>query len=292
MPQTGLILKAVSSFYTIEDDNGTVLCCRARGRFRLDGMEPTPGDRVRFETDENHPGYGILVAVEPRRNYFIRPNIANVDQIVFVASEARPKTDPYLIDKLSVAAKSRGIDFLLCINKNDLVKGDSLARIYQNSGLTVLQTSAATGAGTDLLYESLRNRISVLTGNSGVGKTSLLNELLPGVERQTAEISQKHGRGKHTTRLTELFRLPDTGWVADSPGFASLELSMLADVKYQELSGCFPEFPEGKCRFPDCLHVREPSCEVRRKVEEGLISGSRYQSYLRMINELKNPERS
>ena len=108
MPQTGLILKAVSSFYTIEYDNGTVLCCRARGRFRLDGMEPTPGDRVRFETDENHPGYGILVAVEPRRNYFIRPNIANVDQIVFVASEARPKTDPYLIDKLSVAAKSRG----------------------------------------------------------------------------------------------------------------------------------------------------------------------------------------
>ena len=292
MPQNGLILKAVSSFYYIEDDTGRVLCCRARGRFRLDGTDPTPGDRVQYENDENHPGYGILVAIEPRRNYFIRPNIANVDQIVFVASEARPKTDPYLIDKLSVAAKSHGIDFLLCINKNDLVKGDSLAKSYLNSGLTVIQTSAATGYGTDLLYASLKNKISVLTGNSGVGKTSLLNELLPGIRRQTAEISQKHGRGKHTTRLTELFRLPDSGWIADSPGFASLELGILANIKYQELSSCFPEFPEGKCRFPDCLHIREPSCEVRKRVEDGLISESRYQSYLRMINELKNPERS
>ena len=292
MPHSGLILKAVSSFYYIEDDTGRVLCCRARGKFRLNSLEPTPGDRIQYEIDENHPGYGILVYVEPRRNYFIRPNIANVDQIVFVASEARPKTDPYLIDKLSVAAKSHGIDFLLCINKNDLVKGDSLAKIYQNSGLTVFQTSAVTGEGMDLLYRSLRNRISVFTGNSGVGKTSLLNELLPGLQRETAEISQKHGRGKHTTRQTELFRLPDSGWIADSPGFASLELSMLADIKYQELSSCFPEFPEGKCRFPDCLHIREPSCEVRRNVESGLISEIRYQSYLRMIHELKNPERS
>ncbi len=292
MPQTGLILKAVSSFYYIEDNTGSVLCCRARGRFRLDGTDPTPGDRVCYEIDENHPGYGILVSIEPRRNYFVRPNIANVDQIIFVASEARPKTDPYLIDKLSVSAQSRGIDFLLCINKNDLVKGDALAKIYQNSGLKFFQTSATTGLGTELLYASLKDKISVLTGNSGVGKTSLLNELLPGIRRQTAEISEKHGRGKHTTRLTELFRLPESGWIADSPGFASLELSMLSDIRYQELSVYFPEFPEGKCRFPDCLHIREPSCEVRRKVESGLISESRYQSYLRMINELKNPERS
>ena len=292
MPETGLILKAVSSFYYIEDVTGKNICCRARGKFRLDGLGPTPGDRVLYEMDDNHPGYGILVAVEPRRNYFVRPNIANVDQIVFVASEARPKTDPYLIDKLSVAAKCCGIDLLLCINKKDLVKGDYLEKIYQNSGFTVFQTSAVTGEGTDLLFASLKNRISVLTGNSGVGKTSLLNELIPDLRRETAEISRKHGRGKHTTRQTELFRLPDSGWIADSPGFASLQLSMLADIKYQELSSCFPEFPEGKCRFPDCLHIREPSCEVRRKVENGLISESRYQSYLRMIQELKNPERS
>ena len=181
---------------------------------------------------------------------------------------------------------------MLCLNKCDLDLADQLYQIYSGCGYTVLRTSAVSGEGIEELRSILSGKLSVLTGNSGVGKTSLLNRLLPDVMEKTGKINQKHGRGRHTTRRTELFPLPDGGWLADTPGFSALELRMISALEPQMLGSCFPEFPLGKCRFQDCLHSREPDCAVRSAVSAHKISMSRYQSYLRMLEELNNSDRS
>lgn len=281
----GLLVKAISSFYYVETEDG-IRPCRARGRLRLDGLDPLPGDRVNWKEDPDHPGSGILTAILPRKNCFIRPSAANVDIVVFVASQARPRTDPYLIDLLSCVASQADCGFLICLNKTDLDPADELYETYRRCGISVLRTSADTGEGIPELAEALKGKISVFTGNSGVGKSSLLNLLIPGLQRETAEISLKHGRGRHTTRHTELFPLAESGWVADSPGFSALELQMLGEFEKDSLSACFPEFPVGQCRFPDCRHDREPSCAVRDAVDRGIIPESRYRSYIRMLYEI------
>ena len=291
MSSVGTLIRAVSSFYDVAAE-GRVLRCRARGHLRLDQIDPLPGDRVCFEPDPAHPNSGILTEILPRSNMLIRPSIANVDQIIFVACAARPGTDPFLIDRISVKAEEIGCRLILCLNKTDLDPADDLYALYSGCGFHVLRTSAFTGDGIDALRATLSGRLSVLTGNSGVGKTSLLNRLLPDVDEKTAEISLKHGRGKHTTRRTELFPLPDGGWLADTPGFAALDLTMISALKAGELAGCFPEFPVCECRFQDCLHYREPDCAVRNALASGAVSQSRYQSYLRMLEELQQSERS
>ena len=288
---TGLLLSAISSFYQVWSEDRQVVC-RARGKLRLDGMEPVPGDIVTWELDRDHPGCGILTAISPRKNLFIRPNMANVSRIVFVASAARPETDPFLVDCMSVVARENDCDFLLCVNKTDLNDGQELIEAFRNCDFPVLSVSALTGEGIKVLESRLMEGISVFTGNSGVGKSSLLNALLPELNRETREISEKHGRGKHTTRHTELFPFHTSGWIADTPGFAALEIHRLSKLTEDELALHFPEFPAGQCRFPDCRHDREPDCAVKTLVSEGSISESRYQSYLRMYHELKNPERS
>lgn len=288
---TGLLLSAISSFYQVWTEDGQVRC-RARGKLRLNGTEPVPGDTVVWEWDRDHPGSGVLTAIEERRNLFIRPNLANVSRIVFVASAARPETDPFLVDCMSVVAEENDCEFLLCVNKTDLNDGKELIDAFRNCDFPVLSVSAVTGEGVEDLKGRLREGISVFTGNSGVGKSSLLNAILPELNRETGELSEKHGRGKHTTRHTRLFPFPGGGWIADTPGFASLEIRLLSKLTCEELGLHFPEFPVGECRFPDCRHDREPECAVKRRVEEGRISQSRYQSYLRMIHELKKSERS
>ena len=288
---TGLLLSAISSFYQVWAEDRQVVC-RARGKLRLDGMEPVPGDTVTWEWDRDHPGCGILTAISPRKNLFIRPNMANVSRIVFVASAARPETDPFLVDCMSVVARENDCDFLLCVNKTDLNDGQELIEAFRNCDFPVLSVSALTGEGIKVLESRLMEGISVFTGNSGVGKSSLLNALLPELNRETQEISEKHGRGKHTTRHTELFPFHTSGWIADTPGFAALEIHRLSKLTEDELALHFPEFPVGQCRFPDCRHAREPDCAVKTLVSAGSISESRYQSYLRMYHELKNPERS
>jgi ribosome biogenesis GTPase len=269
----------------VETEPGTILPCRARGRLHLDGTEPLPGDRVRWKEDEHHRGFGILTGIEPRQNVFIRPSMANLQQLVYVASAARPRTDPYLIDLMSVVAERANCLFLLCINKIDLEPPDVLSSIYEHCDFHVLPVSAETGEGVDELRRQLSGRISAFTGNSGVGKTSLLNLLLPGIDREVAGISEKHGRGRHTTRLTELFPLPESGYIADTPGFAALEFGRIADMEASEIALCFPEFPADRCRFPDCVHKAEPDCAVRDAVHKGTVPDSRYQSYLRMLQE-------
>lgn len=282
---TGLLIRAHGGFFDVETEQGYTIPCRARGRLHLDGTEPLPGDSVRWKEDEHHNGFGILTGIEPRQNVFIRPNMANLQQLVYVASVARPRTDPYLIDLMSVVARKAKCQFLLCVNKTDLESPEPLCTIYQKCDFPVLSVSAETGQGVDELRKQLSGKISAFTGNSGVGKTSLLNLLLPGVDREVAGISEKHGRGRHTTRLTELFPLPDSGYIADTPGFAALEFGRITDMEVSELALCFPEFPVDRCRFPDCIHRAEPDCAVRSAVDEGMVPSSRYQSYLRMMQE-------
>ncbi len=277
----GVIIKALSGFYYVKTADG-VLECKARGRFRLDGTSPLVGDRVKCSLDAQ--GRGRIDRVEERRNWFIRPTVANIDALVFVAANTNPVTDPFLIDRVSVIAEESDCDLIICLNKTDLNAGEDLYRIFSGAGFPVIRTSAETGEGIETLRDALRGKISAFTGNSGVGKSSLLNCLLPELSIPTSEVSEKLGRGKHTTRHTELFRLEEGSYVADTPGFASFEIEMMKRIPKENLAFDFRDFSPyiGKCRFQDCTHRKEPGCAVTEAVQSGAVSMSRYSSYLRL----------
>ena len=277
----GVIFKALSGFYYVRTDDG-LLECKARGRFRLDGTSPLVGDRVCCSLDAQ--GRGRIDQIEERKNWFIRPPVANIDALVFVAANSNPVTDPFLIDRVSVIAADAGCELIVCLNKTDLNAGEELYRIFSGAGFTVIRTSAETGEGVEELRTALRGKISAFTGNSGVGKSSLLNRLLPDLSIPTAEVSEKLGRGRHTTRHVELFCLEEGSYVADTPGFASFAIEMMKQIPKEELAGCFPDFAPyiGSCRFLDCTHRREPGCALSQAVDAGAVSRSRYASYLRL----------
>jgi ribosome biogenesis GTPase len=277
----GRIIKALSGFYTVQTAEG-LLTCKARGRFRLDGTSPLVGDRVLCHREAD--GSGRIDRVQERRNWFIRPAVANIDALVFIASNTNPVTDPFLIDRVSVLAAEEDIDLIVCVNKMDLDAGAELRRNYELAGFPVVCTSAETGEGIESLRSLMRGKVSAFTGNTGVGKSSLLNRLMPGLSLPTDVVSEKLGRGKHTTRHVELFQLEEDSYVADTPGFASFELELVKPVPKEQLQQDFRDFSPyiGKCRFPDCSHRREPDCAVRSAVEAGLVSDSRYRSYLRL----------
>lgn len=284
---TGLIYKALSGFYYI-NDNGRTVECRAKGRFRFESSSPLVGDIVDYEIDSN--GKGIVKAIHPRKNSFIRPAVANVDALVFVASTSEPETDPFLIDRVSVIAKSTGCEFILCINKTDLNPSCNLASVYSKCPFTVCETSAANGEGIEQLRAALKGKRCAFTGNSGVGKSSILNCLVPGACAPTAEISTHLGRGKHTTRHVEFYPAGENTYIADTPGFASFDIVMINDVKTEELQYDFAEFSPyiGRCRFNDCAHINEPDCAIRAAVESGTVSKSRHESYKRLYDIVKN----
>ena len=277
----GIIVKALSGFYYVAAGD-EIIECKARGRFRLDGSSPLVGDRVRCSLDAQ--GKGRIDEVLPRRNWFIRPAVANIDTLVFVAANVNPVTDPFLIDRLSVIAEEAGCGLVICINKTDLDPGDRLYTLFEKTGYPVVRTSAETGEGTEALAALLRGKVSAFTGNSGVGKSSILNVLLPGAEIRTGEVSEKLGRGKHTTRHVELFALGDGTYIADTPGFASLDVMMTNVIEKERLQYDFVEFAPylGRCRFHDCAHLKEPDCAVRAAVQAGEIAESRYRSYIRL----------
>ena len=277
----GIIVKALSGFYYVAAD-GRIIDCRARGRFRLDGSSPLVGDRVQCSVDSG--GKGRVDKVLDRKNWFIRPAVANIDTLVFVAANTNPVTDPFLIDRFSVIAAEAGCELVICINKTDLDPGDSLFRIFTKAGFPVVRTSAETGAGIDELLTHLRGKVCAFSGNSGVGKSSILNVLLPEAHIKTGEVSEKLGRGKHTTRHVELYALGGDTYIADTPGFASLDVAMTNVILKEHLQYDFPDFDPylGKCRFHDCSHLKEPDCAVRAAVAEGKIEQSRYQSYSRL----------
>lgn len=277
----GVIVKALSGFYYVNTGSELVEC-KARGKFRLDGTSPLVGDRVSLSVDAN--GKGRIEQVEERSNWFIRPAVANIDALVFIAANTNPITDPFLVDRVSVIAAEAGCELIICVNKTDVDPGDELYDIFTKAGFKVVRTSAETGLGMDELLEAISGKICAFTGNSGVGKSSILNKLLPGVHIETGEVSEKLGRGKHTTRHVQLYELGKGTYVADTPGFASFEIEMMKVISKEQLQYDFIDFAPyiGKCRFNDCAHLKEPGCAVTEALEQGHIVPSRYKSYQRL----------
>lgn len=277
----GRIIKALSGFYYVSSGDETYEC-RARGKFRLDGTSPLVGDMVSFEVDANGKGY--IDRIFERKNFFIRPAVANIDALVFIAANTNPVTDPFLIDRVSVIAEEADCGLIVCINKTDIDPADELYEIYRASGFKTVRTSAATGDGIAELLELLEGRFCAFTGNSGVGKSSILNAVDPELKLETNDVSRKLGRGKHTTRHVELHSLGNDTYIADTPGFASFEIEMMNIIPKEELQYDFREFRKhiGSCRFNDCAHLREPGCAVTQAVSAGEICRSRYESYTKL----------
>ena len=282
----GRIQEALSGFYYV--DTGTeVLTCRARGKFRKDGVSPLVGDRV--EVRELGNGEGFVEAILPRKNAFTRPAVANIDQLVVIASGAIPKTDPFLIDRVAAIAALKGCEVIILLNKCDLDNADSLYQIYRAAGFQTLRVSAQTGEGLEELIPLISGKLSAFTGNSGVGKSSILNALDPEFHLQVGEVSDALGRGRHTTRHVELFRLSCGAEIVDSPGFSSFETEELNLELKHRLPETFREFQPylEQCRFVGCSHTKEKGCAVLEAVRRGEIQKSRHASYLRLYEELK-----
>lgn len=274
------IIKALSGFYYVQAEDGVVEC-RARGRFRRQDQSPLVGDFVRITRQGDK---GVLEALLPRKNAFIRPAVANIDQLVVLASCAIPVTEPFLIDRVLAIAQLQNVPALVVVNKDDLAPAQPLAEIYRRAGVPVLVTSAETGEGIEALREALAGKLSCLTGNSGVGKSSLLNRACPQLQLPVGEVSEKLGRGRHTTRHIELYSLGSNTFVADTPGFSAFDTERMELVHKEQLQYAFPEFAPylGHCQFPDCAHRKEPGCAVRKALAEGKIGQTRYSSYERL----------
>ncbi|WP_077617776.1 ribosome small subunit-dependent GTPase A [Bacillus sinesaloumensis] len=288
MPE-GKIIKALSGFYYVKNEDGELIQCRGRGVFRKNKVTPLVGDNVVYQAENETDGY--ILEVFDRKNELIRPPIANVDQAILVFSAIKPDFSPLLLDRFLVLVESNDIKPIICISKTDLISEETFKEIeeyaghYRKVGYQVLLTSTKDMEGLDQLIPLLENQISVFAGQSGVGKSSLLNILRPDLELKTNEISTSLGRGKHTTRHVELIEVGN-GLVADTPGFSSLEFLTL---ELDELSYCFPEIYEvgSNCKFRGCTHISEPKCAVRQAVQDGEIMQFRYDHYVSFHEEIK-----
>ena len=277
---SGIIYKALSGFYYVSTSEGEITC-RARGKFRKENNSPLVGDRVEISLSGGNEG--MIETILPRKNSFIRPSVANVDQMVIIASAA---TDPFLIDRIALIAVLNGCEPVICINKCDLDPADELCEIYRGSGFKTMLVSAADGTGIDELRECLNGKVSVLTGNSGVGKSSLINMLSPDFNIETAQVSEKLGRGRHTTRHIELYKLADNTYIADTPGFSSFDTDILNETNAGRISEAYREFDPyiDNCRFLDCAHIKEDGCAVLEALNRGEISTVRHQNYCRLYD--------
>ena len=280
--QIGRIMKSLSGFYDVEVDN-KIITCRARGHMRR-GQPPLVGDWVEISVEK---GKGMLEKILPRKNAFVRPAVANLDLLVVIAANVNPVTEPFLIDRVAAIAGDQEVEVCVCVNKTDLDPGEDLTAIYTQAGYTVIQTSAETGAGVEELREMLKGRFAAFTGNSGVGKSSILNALAPELALPVGEVSEKLGRGRHTTRHVEVYRLDGDIMIADTPGFSSFDTDQMEVILKENLQYAFPEFGEyiGQCQFRDCSHRKEPGCAVTAALAEGKIGPSRYESYLRLYEQ-------
>ena len=278
--QTGRIIRSLSGFYDVQTPEG-IITCRGRGSLRRAGESPLTGDLVEITSEK---GKGMVEKILPRKNSFIRPAVANVDALVVFAANVNPVTEPFLIDRVAAIAGDRDVPVYLCVNKCDLDPAVDLVKIYQNAGFTVIAASVETGEGVEQLRSLIRGKLTAFTGNSGVGKSSMLNRLCPQLQLPTGEVSEKLGRGRHTTRHVELFCLEQDTYVADTPGFSSFDTDQMEVILMENLQYAFPDFGAhlGCCQFHDCTHRKEPGCAVRQAVEDGLVEPTRYESYLRL----------
>lgn len=286
MNKQGIIIKATGGFYYVETAD-KVYECKARGIFRKKSHSPLVGDKVEITVSEN--GYSTVDKIFERKNSLIRPPLANLDKLFIVSSMLSPSVNTLIIDKMIAVAEYKDITPILVISKTDLMDSTQIADTYKKAGIKTYEFSSLDNNGADEILNELTGCVSAFTGNSGVGKSTLLNTLFPTLSLQTGDISEKLGRGRHTTRTVELFKV-DGGYVADTPGFSTLDIERYEIIKKDELQYCFKEFSDylGTCKFNSCAHICENGCSILQAVENGDIAKSRHQSYVSMYNEVKD----
>ena len=280
----GVIVKGIGGFYYV-DTGEEIIECRAKGIFRKDGTKPLVGDSVEIELN-NDKKTGMVAAILKRRNTLVRPAVSNVTQMLAVVALESPKPNTYVLDKLIASAEYAKLKVALCFNKSDLSDDLQLPQIYQDAGFDVVVTSAAQNLNVDKIQALLKDEITVFAGNSGVGKSSLLNSVMGESMFETGKVSQKTERGRHTTRYSELVQLPFGGYIIDTPGFSSFELEEVMPENLHELFREFSDCP-GECRFQDCRHIAEPDCRILEALKNGGISESRHESYKLLFDEIK-----
>lgn len=286
----GIIIGNVSNTYKIETTE-KIYVAYARGKFKNQDIKPLVGDRVEIEVTDEEKNEAIIEEILPRNNEIKRPKIANIDQIVFIISTKNPKPDLLMLDKQLAYAEKIHVEPVIVVNKCDLKEiYESIKELYSKVGYKVIVTSAKQNIGIDELKQVLQNKISVFSGNSGVGKSSIINALFDKEKTQEGEISKKNKKGKNTTTDTKLYKLEKDTYIADTPGFSSFEIS---EIESTELDKCFREFvPEiEKCEFVGCTHIKEENCGVKEAMQEGRVSTERYERYCNMYDELKEKEK-
>ena len=282
--ETGRIIKSLAGFYDVRTEN-KVITCRARGHMRRSSMSHLVGDIVGISVVK---GKGMVERIHPRKNSFVRPAVSNLDLLVVFAANVNPVTEPFLIDRVAAIAGDQEVPVCICVNKCDMDPAEDLAAIYRQAGYTVIQTSAETGLGIDELRKALSGKFCAFTGNSGVGKSSSLNALSPELKLPVGEVSEKLGRGRHTTRHVQLYDVDDA-LIADTPGFSSFDTDQMEVILKENLQYAFPEFGRylGQCQFRDCSHRKDPGCAVTTALAAGEIGKSRYESYLKLYEKAK-----
>lgn len=285
--RNGRIIKGIGGFYYVETEE-QLYSCKARGVFRKKGITPLAGDLVEIRLGEDGTGY--VEEILPRKNFLTRPPVANIDQLIVVTSVCDPSPNTLLIDEAIAAAEDKEIEPVVVVSKTDLESGEWLRDIYEKAGIPFFAVSSVTDEGIEAVKSLLKGKVTAFTGNSGVGKSSLLNRIDPRLALETGEISQKLGRGRHTTRKVELLKLGNDTYVADTPGFSSISLEQCDLVRKENLQFCFREFEpyRNQCKFPSCSHTCEKGCAVLQAVQKGEIHLSRHTSYVSMYNEVKD----